>query len=116
MIISGVSICSLGECKGHDLQADPTLLSQLAAEITRKGRIPVKLNHRGGLDSVIGWIQNARLAAGKLIGDLELFKTGKDYQFVRDLVQKFGSSIGLSPAFTGAAEPMRDGSTAARCR
>ena len=51
MIIPGVSVCSLGEARGHNLKVDETLLSQLASEIQRKIRVPVKLNHRGGLDT-----------------------------------------------------------------
>src|SRR5437762_1289256 len=116
MILPSVSICSLGEARGHNLKVDETLLSQLASEIQRRIRVPVKLNHRGGLDTVIGWIQNARLAASKLVGDLELLPSGRHYEFVRDLVRQFGSSIGLSPAFSGAGEVLRDGTTAARCR
>jgi hypothetical protein len=116
MIIPGVSICSIGLARGHDLLCDATLLSQLQQEINRKGHVPVKLNHRGGLDSVIGWIENARLGAGKLIGDLELCKSSPSYNFVRELVSKFSSTFGLSCAFSGAAEPLPDGNTAARCR
>ncbi|MEY2487382.1 MAG: hypothetical protein QOH39_3030 [Verrucomicrobiota bacterium] len=115
MIIPGVSICQVGEARGHGLVVDQILLGQLANEIAHRGKVPVKLNHRGGLDTVIGWLENARIKAGKLLGDLELFKSGKDYNFVRELVEKFHGSIGLSPAFTGTAEPLRDGSQAARC-
>jgi hypothetical protein len=116
MMIPGVSICSIGQARGHGLEIDPTLLSQLQSEIARRGRVPCKLNHRGGLETVIGWIENARLGAGKLIGDLELCKSSPSYNFVRELVTKFSGSFGLSPAFTGAAEPLPDGNTAARCR
>src|SRR4051794_13048328 len=115
MIVPGVSVCSLGEAKGHNLKVDETLLSQLATEIQRKGRVAVKLNHRGGLDTVIGWLENARIAAGKLVADLGLLEAAKDFHFVCELLEKFGNSIGLSPAFTGSPEPLPDGSVAARC-
>ena len=117
MLIPGVSICSLGTARGHDLQVDGVLLSQLQSEIERKKLVPVKLNHRGGLETVIGWICNPRLAAGnrKLIGDLELVKSSPSYNFVRELVSKFSHSFGLSPAFSGSGETQRDGTTAARC-
>ncbi len=116
MLIPGVSILTCGEALGHSLTVDDTLLSQLQAEINRRKRIQVKLNHRGGLDTIVGWIENARMGPGKLIGDLELCKSSPSYNFVRELVSKFSGAFGLSPAFTGNAEPLPDGRQAARCK
>src|SRR5204862_1885668 len=50
------------------------------------------------------------------IADLGLLPSGKNFEFVRELISHFRDGIGLSPAFTGSPEPLPDGSIAARCK
>lgn len=116
MLIPGVSICSLGAAKGHDLLVDETLLHQLATEIQKKGRVICKMGHRTGLSEVLGWVCRPRIVGQKLLGDLELLKSGKSYEFVQDLIANFSHTCGLSAAFSGEQETLKNGQVAARCK
>ena len=116
MLIPSVQLCSLGTARGHGLEIDQTLLSQLENEVNRAGKVICKLNHKTGLESVIGFVSNARIKMGKLIGDLQLLEENKNFQFVRSLIENFSSKIGLSPAFCGSSDTLPDGRVAARCK
>ncbi len=115
MNVAGVSILTCGTARGHDLVVDHKLLTQMRGQILAKRRIPVKLDHRGGLSTIIGYLDSPRVIGAKLLGNLRLLKTSAHYQHAKELIQQLGHQIGLSPAFTGEAEQLPNGKRAARC-
>jgi hypothetical protein len=116
--IYGVSVITEGKAKGHDLVVDSQTLMEIkqAAENCADGRLKTKLNHRSGVESVFGYLENFRVDGPKLLADLKMLKSHKDFEQTFEQIESLPNAIGLSVAFVGKEEHNRNGQKLARCR
>jgi len=115
-VIHGVSVISTGGAKGHGLMIDQSTLDQVMACSSKySGGLKVKLNHGSGVESICGMLRDFKMADGKLIADLHLIKTHKDYDFLLELSREIPDTFGLSISFSGVDEVKSDGLIYARC-
>lgn len=112
-IISGVSVITIGQAKGHGLLIDRHTLETVQAVASEfPNGVKVKLRHReqgehqSVLESVIGLIRNFSISGQKLIGNLHLFKSldEKTKEKVFELAEQMPDQFGLSIDFTGVSE------------
>lgn len=119
-VIHGVSIITQGAAKGHGLQIDDQTLLEVkhAAESLPSGRLKCKLNHRSGVEAVFGYLDNFRVEGPKLLGDLHMLKSHRDYEQTFEQLETLPNQIGLSVAFVGPDKPAKNsrGETVARCK
>jgi len=119
-VIKSVSICSIGDAKGHDKLCDKTTLEQLRDCIrTYDSGLKVKFNpdsFNHGDAGIAGRIpgDTLRIKSGKLVGDLHVYKNypAKDYLF--EIAEESPDHFGLSVEFSGVDEE-KDDQTFARC-
>jgi hypothetical protein len=116
--IYGVSVITEGQAKGHDLVVDSQTLMDIkhAAESFPDGRLKTKLNHRSGVEAVFGYLENFRVDGPKLLADLKMLKSHKDFEQTFEQIEALPNQIGLSVAFVGKEQFGSDGKKLARCR
>jgi hypothetical protein len=116
--IYGVSVITEGKARGHDLLVDSKTLMEVknAAESFKDGRLKTKLNHRSGVESVFGYLENFRIEGPKLLADLKMLKSHKDFEQTYEQIETLPNHIGLSVAFVGKEERSPTGEKLARCR
>jgi hypothetical protein len=116
--IFGVSVITEGKAKGHELVVDSQTLMEIknAAESFPDGRLKTKLNHRTGVESVFGYLENFRVDGPKLLADLKMLKNHKDFEQTFEQIEALPNAIGLSVAFVGKEERNPSGQKLARCR
>lgn len=116
--VYGVSVITEGKAKGHDLVVDSQTLMEIknAAESCPDGRLKTKLNHRSGVESVFGYLENFRVDGPKLLADLKMLKSHKDFEQTFEQIEALPNAIGLSVAFVGKEEKNKSGQKLARCR
>lgn len=114
-IISGVSVITEGDAKGHGMLVDSTTLQQVkdCAE-GYKGGLKVKLNHGSGVESICGALKNFRIEGNQLLADLHLLKSHSEYHHILELAEKMADTFGFSISFSGQDETI-DEKTFARC-
>ena len=100
--IKGVS-CITGdsEAEGHSLYVDSTTLTQLHALSKELGKVPVTLNHDGGIEDVNGYLHNFRIDDNKLRADWVLLETHKETPTMLERAEKQPGTFGLSYSFKG---------------
>ncbi len=111
-IIYGVSLCSVGEAKGHDLLCDNTTLEQLrdcAKEYKSGLRVrfnPNTFSHSEG--TMPGFIpaDTIKIKGDQLLGDLHTYKNApRDaVEFLYELAERSPDLFGLSVEFSGVPE------------
>jgi hypothetical protein len=116
--IYGVSVITEGQAKGHDLVVDSQTLMEIknAAESCPDGRLKTKLNHRSGVEAVFGYLENFRVDGPKLVADLKMLKSHKDFEQTFEQIESLPNALGLSVAFVGKEQHGADGKKLARCR
>jgi len=116
--IYGVSVITEGKAKGHDLVVDSQTLMEIkkAAESFPDGRLKTKLNHRSGVEAVFGYLENFRVDGPKLLADLRMLKSHKDFEQTYEQIEQLPNQIGLSVAFVGKEAHTPQGEKLARCR
>jgi hypothetical protein len=104
-VISGVSVISVGEAKGHGMFVDGTTLEQvkLSAEQHEDG-VKVKTDHWSGFNGIVGVIKNFQIDGDKLRGDLHLLENHEAREKVLEMAEKMPSQFGISISFSGEAE------------
>jgi len=119
-VIKGVSICSIGEAKGHNKSCDRTTLEQLR-ECAREydGGLRVRFNPNTFAHTeatLIGFIPNEsmRMRGNRLVGDLHVYEHAPHTDYLYELAEKSPDLFGLSVEFSGVDEE-KDGETFARC-
>lgn len=111
--ISGVSLISVGEAKGHSdfdsegnkcqVYVDGTTLEmvgQLCAGFGDEG-VKVKVDHWSGFDGIVGTITNTRVEEGKVRGDLQLLQEHPAKDRILEMAETMPSQFGLSISFSG---------------
>jgi hypothetical protein len=116
--IFGVSVITEGKAKGHELVVDSQTLMEIkkAAESFPDGRLKTKLNHRSGVEAVFGYLENFRVDGPKLLADLKMLKSHKDFEQTFEQIESLPNQIGLSVAFVGKEAHSPTGEKLARCR
>ena len=115
-VIRGVSLITGNlTAEGHDLEVDDTTLHQALACATKRVKVPVKLDHGGGMKSVCGYVTNFSQDGNKLRGDWHLLKTHSEYNVTLERAEVMPECFGMSLAFKGHGEAIRGGKKAARC-
>lgn len=116
--IYGVSVITEGKAKGHELTVDSQTLMEIkkAAESFPDGRLKTKLNHRTGVEAVFGYLENFRVEGPKLLADLKMLKSHKDFAQTFEQIESLPNQLGLSVAFVGKEERSPTGDKLARCR
>lgn len=119
-IIKGVSICSVGDVKGHDKVCDETTLKQLrdcAKEYEGGLRIRFNPNTFGHTEgTLVGFIPNEsfRISKGRLTGDMSVYKNAPHIEYLYELAERTPDLFGMSVEFSGVDEE-KDKKTFARC-
>jgi hypothetical protein len=104
-IIEGVSVITGGvSAKGHNLEVDDVTLKQMHKLASKKGKVPVKWNHKSGADAVNGFFTNFRIDGNKLKADWHLLKTHSQYNQALELAERMPENVGFSASFMGLSE------------
>lgn len=100
-VIRGVSVITAGvQARGHDLWTDGTTLLQMKQCADRKGgRIPVKENHKSGVEAVCGYLANFEVDGSRLRADLYLLKSHPRREQYIEAAERMPEGLGLSAAF-----------------
>jgi hypothetical protein len=116
-IIRGVSIITSGiTARGHDLDVDATTIHQMFEACSKKGQIPVKANHKSGVQDITGFITNFYTEGGKLKGDWHILQSFPAKDQILETAERMPAGVGLSAAFIGPDKPVKvDGRLKARC-
>ena len=121
-VIRGVSLMTGNlEAEGHDLQVDDTTLAQIFEWAKKKGKITVKMDHKGSdgktFTTIIGYLTNFAWKSGdlKVRGDLELLESDPYTPKVLEMAQRMPGNFGLSAAFKGKGVKGAGGKNFARC-
>jgi len=105
-IIEGVSVISVGEAKGHGLFVDAQTLREVkACAETYAGGVKVNLDHGAGIKDIVGFCDNFRIIADKLVADLNLLQNAERRDYVLEIAEKLPDTFGISIAFSG---PVRE--------
>lgn len=114
-VIRGVSLITGGlKARGHDLVVDDTTVSQVFSAAQSRGQVPVKLDHKSGVENVCGYLTNFRVEGNKCLGDWHLLKTHPHYATTLEKAQRMPNCFGLSASFVGKEE-VRGEQKFARC-
>jgi hypothetical protein len=113
--ISGVSVITIGEAKGHSMLVDAQSLAEVMASAeTYAGGLKVKTDHYTGFNEIVGALRAFRMDGDQLRADLHLLKSHPAAPRILEMAETMPDSFGLSIAFTGQHEDI-DGQTFARC-
>lgn len=113
--ISGVSVITVGEAKGHGLIIDEqTLMEVKAAAETYSGGLKVKTDHYTGFNEIVGTLKNFVIDGDQLRADLYLLKNHDATARILEMAELMPDTFGLSISFSG--EHQEDGTVVlARC-
>jgi hypothetical protein len=114
-VIRGVSVITLGQARGHDLIIDQTTLEQVVAAAKEyENGVKVKVDHGGGVFSIVGSVKEFRIEGDRVKADLHLLKTAEKKQHILELARELPDTFGLSVSINGLHQ-QKDGNTYARC-
>ena len=113
--ITGVSVITVGEAKGHGLIIDEqTLLEVKAAAESYSGGLKVKTDHYTGFNEIVGTLKNFVIDGDQLRADLYLLKNHDATARILEMAELMPDTFGLSISFSG--EHQEDGTVVlARC-
>jgi hypothetical protein len=121
--ISGVSLISIGEARGHrstesgmKLMVDQTTLKEVYDCCCEMGSVKVKLDHGSGILSTIGFVDGFGLREGKVTANLHIYDAEPEAQRIFEIAEKNPQHMGISLEFLGVdqEDPMEKVSYA-RC-
>jgi hypothetical protein len=114
--ITGVSVITVGEAKGHGMLIDAqTLLQVKSAAETYSGGLKVKTDHYSGFNEIVGTLKNFRIDGDQLRADLFLLKNHDATARILEMAELMPDTFGLSISFSGQHEESEDGTVFARC-
>ena len=99
--VKGVSLLQKGPALGHGMWVDNVMLEQVKKLAGAKGKLKAKINHWTGLDDTVGYYENFRIRAGKLIADLSLFESAPQSAHLLEMIEAIPASFGVSIVFSG---------------
>ena len=98
---------SKGEAKGHNLMLDDKSLDGfLSLCLDRKDGVKVRFgkDHDAGADDINGVLKNFRREGDKIVADLHLLKSDKNYDKIIEMAEKLPHEFGLSASTTAVEE------------
>lgn len=114
--ISGVSVITVGEAKGHGMRVDARTLAEVkAAAETYAGGLKVKTDHYTGFNEIVGTLKNFAIDGDQLRADLHLLKNHEATARILEMAELMPDTFGLSISFSGDHERAEDGTVFARC-
>lgn len=99
--VKGVSLLQKGPALGHGMWVDNVMLEQAKKCAAAKGKIKAKLDHWSSLDKTVGYYENFRIRAGKLVADLNLFESSPQTAQLLEMIESIPESFGVSIVFAG---------------
>lgn len=113
--ITGVSVITVGEARGHGMQVDEKTLQQVkeAAE-TYSGGLKVKTDHYTGFNEIVGTLKNFTIDGDQLRADLYLLKNHDATPRILEMAELMPDTFGLSISFSGQHEEQGE-TVFARC-
>ena len=115
-VISGVSVITVGEARGHGMLIDEqTLLEVKTAAETYSGGLKVKTDHYTGFDNIVGALKNFVIDGDQLRADLFLLKNHEATARILEMAELMPDTFGLSISFSGEHEETGEGTVFARC-
>ena len=113
--ITGVSVITVGEAKGHGMLIDAqTLLQVKEAAETYSGGLKVKTDHYTGFNEIVGTLKNFVIDGDQLRADLYLLKNHDATARILEMAELMPDTFGLSISFSGEHEEQGD-TVFARC-
>jgi len=113
--ITGVSVITVGEAKGHGMLIDAqTLLQVKEAAETYSGGLKVKTDHYTGFNEIVGTLKNFVIDGDQLRADLYLLKNHDATPRILEMAELMPDTFGLSISFSGEHEEQGD-TIFARC-
>lgn len=121
--ISGVSLISVGEARGHRstesglrLLVDQTTLQEVYNCCCEMGSVKVKVDHGSGILSTIGFVDGFGLMNGKVTANLHIYDAEPQAERIFEIAKKNPQHMGISLEFLGVdqEDPMEQCSYA-RC-
>ena len=113
--ITGVSVITVGEAKGHRMLIDAqTLLQVKEAAETYSGGLKVKTDHYTGFNEIVGTLKNFVIDGDQLRADLYLLKNHDATPRILEMAELMPDTFGLSISFSGEHEEQGD-TVFARC-
>jgi hypothetical protein len=113
--ITGVSVITVGEAKGHGMLIDAqTLLQVKEAAETYSGGLKVKTDHYTGFNEIVGTLKNFVIDGEQLRADLYLLKNHDATPRILEMAELMPDTFGLSISFSGEHEEQGD-TVFARC-
>lgn len=97
--VKGVSLLQKGPALGHGMWVDNVMLEQAKKSAQGKGKIKAKMNHWSGLEDTVGYYENFRIRAGKLVADLNLFESSRSTLQLLEMIESIPESFGVSIMF-----------------
>jgi len=102
--IKGVSLLQEGPALGHGVWVDRVMLEQGKKLAAAKGKIKAKQNHWSGIEDTLGYYENFRIRAGKLVADLTLFDAAPTTPLMLEMIESIPEAFGVSIKFAPDAE------------
>ena len=103
-VISGVSVATIGEAKGHGVKIDQTTLSQIKAAADKAGSVRVGIDHWSGFGGIAGSLREFRIEGDHLRADLHLLQNHPARERILEMSEKMPAAFGLSIAYVGTEE------------
>lgn len=108
--ISKVSLISIGQAKGHQLDSgeqiwvDGKTLDQIYSCLVEMGTLKLKVDHGSGVMSTAGWIDGFEKKGSKIIGDMHVYDAEPEKLRMFEIAEKNPDHLGLSLEFSGDDE------------
>lgn len=106
--ISGVSLITIGEARGHRstesglrLLVDQTTLQEVYDCCCQMGSVKVKLDHGSGILSTIGFVDGFGLGGDKVTANLHIYDAEPEAQRIFEIAEKNPQHMGISLEFLG---------------
>jgi len=82
-----------------------------------RGQTPVRIDHKSGAASVVGWLSNFQRKGQKLVADFYVLESHAARAQILETAQRMPTGVGLSASFVSPDEPefTDTGMSAARC-
>jgi hypothetical protein len=112
-VITGVSVATIGEARGHAVKLDRTTLDQLKALADKAGSVRVGIDHWSGFEGIAGSLRAFRIEGDNLRADLHLLENHPARERILEMAEKMPGNFGLSIAYVGSSEE-KDGVAFAR--
>jgi uncharacterized protein YjiS (DUF1127 family) len=105
-VIFGASVITGNiTAKGHDLDVDEETLRQIVEFGNLRQKVPVKANHKSGVEAVTGYLMNFRAEGDQVRADWHLLESYPHRNQILETAEKMPECVGLSASFEPPEKP-----------